>query len=343
MATDEKKVSQPEILDDRKRKSVDRLRQLKQELDKLSETQAYPGLTIIAAGSLARLEASEFSDIDMFFFTSEKVEDPRTKELKLFGKLIDVIDRLGFPKFSRDCQYLSIMSTEDMFDNLGSSIDDHQNFFTARMLLLLESKCLYGEEQYENLIDSVIKYYYRDYNQHETNFRPTFLLNDICRYWKTILLNYENRISKKKNEKHGELSESEEERVKRKVHNFKLKYSRVTTCFATICAIGSLEPPVNSDKIKSLVYMTPRERLEEIPKRMPGTREIVEKLLEKYSFFIHKTGLSEPALNQEFADPDNAKILFRNANEFGDLMFQLLEEIDKQSSSDIKLIRHLVI
>lgn len=340
MAKEEQKVSQPEILDDRRTKSLDRLDQLKKELEKLSETQAYPGLTIIAAGSLARLEASEFSDIDMFFFTSGKVEEPRTKELKLFGKLIDVIDNLGFPKFSRDCQYLSIMSTEDMFDHLGSSNDDHQNFFTARMLLLLESKCLYGEEEYENLIDSVVKYYYRDYNQHEKDFKPTFLLNDICRYWKTILLNYENRISKRKND---DLPENEEERIKRKVHNFKLKYSRVTTCFATICAIGSLESPVNSDKIKGLVHMTPRERLEEIPKRVPETREIVEELLEKYSFFIHKTGLSEPALNQEFADPDNAKILFDNANEFGDLMFRLLEEIDQQTSPELKLIRHLVI
>lgn len=343
MGKEEKTISQPNILEKRENRSLDRLKDLEKELGNLEETQAYSGLTIIAAGSLARLEASEFSDIDMFFFTSEDVDDPRTKELKLFGKLINVIDQLGFPKFSSDCKYLSIISSKDMFKNLGSSDDDHQNFFTARMLLLLESKCLYGEREYEKLIDSVIKYYYRDYDQHSENFRPKFLLNDICRYWKTILLNYENKISKKKPTHQCANEESEEERIKRKVHNFKLKYSRVTTCFATISAIGALEPPVDSNKIKSLIYMTPRERLAEIPKHLPETKQIVEDLLGKYSSFIHKTGLSEDKLNELFEDQDNAQKLFNEANEFGDLMFDLLEKIDQQTSSEIKLIRHLVI
>ncbi len=342
MSINEGISSQPDILKDRKIYSIKRLEELKEKLSNLSETEAYPGLTIIAAGSLARHEASKYSDIDMFFFTSaEKVEDPRTKELRLFGKMIDVIDDLGFPKFSRDCRYLNIISTNEMFKNLGSPTDDHQNFFTARMLLLLESKCLYGDKEYEKLINSVIDYYYKDFDQHEKNFKPTFLLNDICRYWKTILLNYENKRVLENRQDHN--LENPREKTKRKVQNYKLKYSRVTTCFATVCAIGSLEPPVNSERIKELIRMTPRERLEQIPKNLPNTIDIVENLLKKYSVFIEKTGLSEDSINREFENKEKVEALFEGANEFGNLMFELLEKIDEETSSDIKLVRHLVI
>lgn len=342
MITDEKTPHQPEILETRKAYSINRLDELTKKLAKSDETKAYPGLTIIAAGSLARHEASQFSDIDMFFFTSnDDIDDPRTKELRLFGKMIEIIEELKFPKFSRDCRYLSIISTKDMFANLGSPIDDHLNFFTARMLLLLESKCLYGEEEYEKLIEDVIDYYYKDYDQHALDFKPTFLLNDICRYWKTILLNYENKRVLGSPERQD--NESNAEKIKRRVQNYKLKYSRVTTCFATICAIGSMEPPVSSEKIKELILMTPRERLEQIPKNLPETNEIVSELLEKYSTFIEKTGLSEKDLNQEFEKKSNVETLFKGANEFGDLMFLLLKKIDDESSSDIKLVRHLVI
>ncbi|QFS88100.1 MULTISPECIES: nucleotidyltransferase domain-containing protein [unclassified Marinobacter] len=342
MSMNESSLRQPDILKDRKDYSIKRLDELKGELSKLSETRAYPRLTIIAAGSLARHEASKHSDIDMFFFTAaEEIEDPRTKELRLFGKIIDVVDELGFPKFSRDCKYLNIISTNEMFKNLGSPTDDHQNFFTARMLLLLESKFLYGETEYNELIDSVIDYYYKDFDQHENNFKPTFLLNDICRYWKTILLNYENKRTPNYND--GQIQENSRDRTKRKVQNYKLKYSRVITCFATICAIGSLEPPVSSQKIKELIRMTPRERLEQIAKNLPNTAGLINDILKKYSVFIEKTGLSEEDINKEFENKERVEALFKGANHFGDLMFDLLEKIDKETSSDIKLIRHLVI
>jgi hypothetical protein len=331
--------NQLKVIKERETYSQGKLSELRCELKKLDETKKFDGLSIIGAGSFARLEASPYSDIDMFFFSEKNVEDleePRTKKLRLFGKMIQIVEDLNFPKFSRDCEFLQILSIDEMLKNLGSPSDDHENYFTARMLLLLESKWLFGETAYDLLIEKVVDNYFKDKKDHEEDFRPTFLLNDICRYWKTILLNYENRRDAK-----GEITEFK--KTKRKVQNYKLKYSRMTTCFATVCAIGSLPPPVTRDQIIELIKMTPRERLQMIPEKLKNTQKLVDELIEMYSDFLRMTGLPESELHEKFENLEKTTSLFEKANKFGDLMFELLKEIDKKSPPNNKLVRHLVI
>ncbi|WP_141201875.1 MULTISPECIES: hypothetical protein [unclassified Marinobacter] len=320
------------VIKNRKDHSTKKINELRHALGKTPEVTEYPNLTIIGAGSFSRLEASEFSDIDMFFFANpDKLEDPRTKELKLFGKLIQVISDLKFPKFSGDCEYLDILSIDKMFDILGSPTDDHQNYFTARMLLILESQWLYNEAEYEKLIERVIDYYFKDSELHKDDFRPIFLLNDICRYWKTILLNYEYR------------RKDDESKTKKKVHNYKLKYSRMMTCFATVCAIGAMPTSTNKEEVVKLIKMTPRERLEKVPKWLPNAQSMVNNLITKYSVFLDMTGLSKTELHQRFATENNGSKLLEEANEFGDAMFELIKFIDKEKNFELGLVRHLVI
>jgi hypothetical protein len=131
-----------------------------------------------------------------FFFTScgqEELKEPRTRKLRMFAKIIEIADGMGFPKFSNDCEYLDLLRTEDIPSNLGGRIDDHANYFTARMLFLLESRCLYGEEMFNTITANVVASYFTDFPDHRKTFQPIFLMNDICRYWKTMLLNYEHK------------------------------------------------------------------------------------------------------------------------------------------------------
>lgn len=330
-----KAISSTEIIETREKYSKLRLDMLKSKIEDLKEVTKYPSLTIITAGSFARLEASEYSDIDMFFFYNSqgKIDEPRTLEIRLFGRMIELIDELKFPKFSKDCQYLSVLKIDDMLAHLGSPIDDHQNYFTARMLLILESKCLYGEGGYIKIIDDVLEKYYKDYPRHKDDFEPTFLLNDICRYWKTILLNYENKRN----------IENDDEKIKRKVQNFKLKFSRMTTCFATVCAIGSLPRPVTKEALIELINMTPRERLQRTAEHIKDSKDIIVDLLNQYSWFLEKTGLSQEHLHKEFEDKGNTEQLFEKASQYGDSMFKLLQLIDEKNNSKAGLIRHLVI
>jgi predicted nucleotidyltransferase len=326
----------PPIHEQRAAYSRSRLVELQRELGKLSELQSFPALTVFAAGSYARLEASEHSDIDLFFVKmGGEVVERNTKELRLFGKIIEIADRLHYPKFSNDCQYLAVLNSEDIAKNLGSPTDDHENYFTARMLLLLEGHCLYGEQVYEKLMAEMVNAYFQDYPDHRHTFQPVFLLNDICRYWKTLLLNYEHRRLPR-------TADMEAARTRQKVRNFKLKYSRMTTCFASIGALGSYQAPVAEEQVVALAKMTPRQRLESISIRVPAARSAVADVLGRYNWFLEMTGLSVGELEDRFSDKQKRTEMFREANEYGDAMYRLLQALDA-ANKRMKLLRYLVI
>ncbi|WP_104190539.1 nucleotidyltransferase domain-containing protein [Cryobacterium sp. Y82] len=314
-----------------------RLSELKDQVGAAVEGVELEGLTIFTAGSFARLEAGEFSDVDLFFTyhpTGNAVQSRRTNELKLFGRLIDLVEKLGFPAFSNDAQYLETHNVEDILKYLGGPIDDAHNHFTLRMLLLLESKCIYGKDEYEAALKNIIQSYYRDFPRHEHSFQPWFLLNDIMRYWKTLLLNYEN----KRND-----GDSEEAKLSRRVKNFKLQFSRMTTCFATIAALGSFSDIPTEEDVFQLTLRTPQDRLQLVKDKLPELNSTIESLLSEYSWFLEQTSLSTEALRAKFVDRDDRTQMFSRAEAYGSKMFGLLDEIGKLRGMSPDLIRYLVI
>lgn len=326
---------------ERAKHSQERLTQLSARLDQLPEVSTFPDLTIFGAGSYARLEASQYSDIDLFFLRRGKrsdLTDPNTKCLRLWGSVIDLVEQMQFPKLSNDCQYLVLLHSEDMKLKLGSPTDDHENFFTARMLLLLESKCLHGLDTYSAIVAEIVSSYFKDFPDHPQTFQPIFLLNDICRFWKTMLLNYEN----KRNLPSGSNADLEVRKTRQKVRNFKLKFSRMTTCFASIAALGSYRAPVSEAQVVEITKLTPRERLEGIPTHVPSAASAVNDVLARYSWFLEMTSLPTAELEQHFFDKKQRGEMFRQAGEYGDTMFKLLQAIDA-SHHPSTLLRTLVI
>lgn len=330
--------------------SLTHLNQLKNGFANLPATSKIPELTIFAAGSYARQEASEFSDIDLFFLTSKKqqeIPELNTNSLRLFGQVIEAVEALDFPSFSNDGQYLVLLHTDDILENLGGRTDDHQNYFTARMLLLLEGHCLYGERVFDEVTTKIVESYFQDFPDHRDNFHPRFLLNDICRFWKTLLLNYENKRRFKSLAGLIELDEAakkeqEKLKIKQKVRNFKLKYSRMTTCFATIAALGSHPDKIEAQTVLDLTKNTPYQRLALIPRSLPDTEAVVTEILDSYAWFLDQTGLSTETLDEKFSDEERRTEMFSRAKNYGDLMFSLLTIIDEKRP-ELRLFRNLVI
>ena len=328
------------VADVRAQQSKQRLDQLRQRMAQIAVLQDFPSLTVYGVGSYARLEASEHSDLDLFFLTAAElsdIDDPRTKSLRLFGEIITIAQQLGFPKFSNDCAYLEFLSTEDMLKNLGNPKDDHQNYFTARMLLLLESHCLHNRECFDSVIRRIVQSYFKDYPDHPETFWPFFLLNDIGRFWKTLLLNYEHKRRQDPSDRVQEII-----KTRQKVKNFKLKYSRLTTCFASIVALGSRSAPVTEEEVFQLTKLTPRQRLESVKDHLPGVATEVDEVLGQYGWFLEMTGLSTTDLESHFVDKGQRIEMFRRAREYGDAVFALLQRID-QSNDNLKLLRFLVV
>jgi predicted nucleotidyltransferase len=316
--------------------SQKRLTELSTRLSRLNELKGFPKLTIFGAGSYARLEASEHSDIDMFFLDAapqRELQEPKTSRIRLFAKIIDIVKEMDFPKFSNDGEFLEILHTDDMLVKLGGRHDDYENHFTTRMLLLLESKCIFHEDIYRRTIETLVRSYFRDYPRHRKDFRPIFLMNDIMRYWKTLCLNYEHK------RRHGGQRLPRRSVVKQKVKNFKLKYSRMTTCFASIAYLSSQVKAITEEDVVRLVGLTPRERLEYVSIHFPAAKPLIREIQDKYCWFLQMTGLPTEALEAHFSDKVKRQRIFDRANNYGDSMFRLLQFVDKRSH----VFRYLVI
>lgn len=321
------------IFDDRRTYSLERIEGLQTRIAQEAARIDLTGLTIFTVGSYGRLEASPFSDIDLFFVYgsgASKIER-RTNELRLFGRLIDVVEELDFPKLSNDAQYLQSHQTRKVLKYLGSPADDWRNYFTTRMLLLLERRPLYGAEDYDAILAEILGSYYRDYPRHEDNFRPWFLLNDIMRFWKTLLLNYENKRN----------TERRTDDPKPRVKNFKLKFSRATTCFATVCAVGSAIGPVDEAVLTDIVTATPRERLLRVCADRPDLQPSVELVLDDYAWFLAQTALPTDELDDLFRGDASRREMFRRAQTYAERLYALIHAIDKDGET--KLLRALVL
>lgn len=143
--------------------------------------------------------------------------------------------------------------------------------------------------------------------------------------------------------KRGGSGYSEEQKTKQKVKNFKLKFSRMTTCFASIASICSYKIPIKEEQIIEQIRLTPHQRLESILTRIPQAEDAVQEILNLYAFFLEKTGLPVDKLDSHFSDKQKRTDMFRMANEYGASMYRLLQVLDECQEDNFKFLRYLVI
>jgi hypothetical protein len=227
---------------------------------------------------------------------------------------------LGFPKFTGDGRYLDHHSVYDFISTLGTEKDDVANTFTARLLLLLESQSLVEDAVYEEIVREVIKSYWRDYDDHPSNFMPAFLANDILRLWRTFCVNYEARTERK----------PDHEKAKGKLKNYKLKHSRILTCYSAILFLLQTyvqKGTVSPEDVFAMVKLTPTLRLDWLRASNSRTAEIVGMLFDQYDQFLITTNAEESFLLKKFAQKDDARQLSKDAVTLGNLMFDALQPV----------------
>ena len=290
---------------------------------------------VYLTGSFAREEASAYSDLDLFIVGGSDEDDGkearrlrRLDEICIKAELIKAIHLAGIPDFSGDGEYLVHYTTRELVKHLGQPHDDSSNTFTARLLLLLESKPLLGRATYDEAINDVVASYWRDYQDHPTDFVPAFLVNDILRLWRTFCVNYEARTS----------TQPKEKKAKRKLKNFKLKHSRLLTCYSALAYllhVHTVRRTVTPGDVVELVRMTPTERIERLAQERESAKGHVDKIIEAYEAFLKQTDSNESDLVERFRDKRASRQLFEQANELGNLMYDLLRSIDEQGDSPL--------
>ena len=321
------------LVEERTQWSQAKIIALQEAVTALPDVTTHTDLCIYVTGSFGRLEASAHSDLDLFFIKetgSDQEPMSRIHKTLMDASLISECRKLTFPDFSGDGEYLEVHYLEAMRQHLGGRRDDYDNLFTARLLLLLESLPIYNEPLYDRVLQEITKSYFRDYEGHAKDFRPTFLVNDIIRFWKTLCLNYEHS-------RNTLPSEDTEAINKSQLKNLKLKFSRMLTCFSLVIPLavprGSIDPP----ECVSLMKERPLERLRKVAAEFnQGT--LWESLVEDYAWFLESTGRPRDEVLEWIGRPVSRKEVEEHASSFGDTMYQLLAAV-----SDKSTMRYLVI
>ena len=219
---------------------------------------------------------------------------------------------MGFPDPSKGGEYWDFISKEDLLD-IGSRNEDFNNSFTTRLLLILESKPLFNEEGYEELIAETVKRYFVDYEEHQGEFYPLFLMNDILRYWYTLTLNYEYR------------RDDRDDINKKNWKRLKLKYARLVTCFSMLACL--YRKNITPQYVINCIKMTPIERLEYLSESSETVRGIVIKIIEEYNWFLDL----RQDTNNGFDEAQKRQEAFERAERFHNLVVnELMGEVSKQ-------------
>lgn len=150
-----------------------------------------PDVSLVAFGSLARLEWTSGSDVDWTLL----VDGPSDPEH--FALTRDIELRLRdaqFPGVGSSGTFGAMASSFELIHYIGGSEDSNQNM-TRRVLLLLESISLSDSVVHERVLRGILKRYIQTDPAVSTASRgqfrvPLFLLNDIVRLWRTIAVDY---------------------------------------------------------------------------------------------------------------------------------------------------------
>ena len=322
------------LLTSRQERSLSRLEQLRSQISCLDSLAALPNLCIYVTGSFGRLEASQYSDLDLFFIDSgHSAAQPVSRIAKtlLDADLIRTVRRLGFPEFSNDAEYLSIHYLQDIKNSLGGREDDFKNYFTARLLLLLESRVLYNDDNYRHVIEQIIQSYYRDYHDHETGFLPVFLINDVIRFWRTLCLNYEHRRNRPPDDDYR--------RNKSHLDNLKLKFSRLLICHSAIALLSINRGVLGPDDLLNIVQLSPLQRLDRIAEIEPEANVYIGNMKTRYSWFLEKTGYEKAAVFDWISDRDSRSEAFESGRQFAHEMYNVLQKV----TNGTDIMRYLVV
>lgn len=297
---------------------------------------------VYATGSFGRLEAGKRSDLDLFIVVSTHVIDKNGSsqevsrlggidEIKLKGCLIAAVESNDIVEFDGDGRYLESHRDKDYTRWLGTREDDYRNTLTGRMLLLLESKCLVGEDLYGCLIGEVIDEYFKDFVGNESSFIPAFFVNDVLRMWRTFCVNYESR------RRRG----GSDSRIK----NLKLKYSRMLTCYSAVLKVLYVyvtKGTVTPQDVRNIVEMTPIERLEAVVNECQdqSVNEVVGLIISSYADFlklVHKD--KEDAFADFIANERDWK---ERSYQFGRNFAEALSKVNKLNQQNNALYRMIV-
>ena len=257
--------------------SYQKLTEFNQELNNKLKQQ---DISIVAAGSFGRLDASPESDLDYMILADQR--DDKLEEVKHIT--IEICQKLNIKTPNPSGVFSEIIPLNEMVDEIGSN-EDNMTKLAQRMLLLMESRTLYNDEKFRDVIKRILERYLGDVITDPTK-ECVFFLNDLIRYFRSICVNYQFNVWK--------------EEQKWGMRNLKLRHSRVLIYAGLLFLILNASKGSKIGKSK-LNYML--ERMELTPLEKIANVYIdcgdhsLKRVLGIYNTFMHK--MSDPRIRND--------------------------------------------
>ncbi len=288
--------------------------------------------TVYVTGSGGRGDMGAASDLDPYVVGVDAVTVPAHSENAadvIAAALRHAVKRAGLPELDAEGKYARLVTAEPLFEHLGSPKDDQTDALTKRMLLLLESRSLVNEGAYGRLVGKTIDAYWKNAEQHPSDYLPIVLVNDIVRYWRIVLLNHESRLREKSKKA---LFSSQEEMALRRYGSYKLRVPRCLSCFSALAYLLALTPTepahVRREDIIRMVGMTPTERLEQLRGNPNAPAETLDALRELYAAYLQRTDGGKTELTDGLrSDATIVRDVSQDGKEFTRHMFHLIQTL----------------
>lgn len=226
---------------------------------------------IAVAGSYGRMEASEQSDIDyIIIFKESNIDAKLVKNIR--EKIKAIAEELSIVMPNPEGVFSQTLSRDMIVEDIGNK-DENLTVLAQRMLLLMESKAIYNEELFKEVVTQILKKYLKFVISDPTK-EALFLLNDLIRYFRSIAVNYEYSFGK--------------DNQKWTLRNVKLRHSRVVIYAGLLLLImdASKDRKDKFQYFENHIHLTPIERIVTVYTNNNDFNYV--KLLGAYNMFLNK-------------------------------------------------------
>ncbi len=275
---------------------------------------------VVLSGSLARLDASPQSDVDLIVVLRDEALGDEERASNAVSVVWQRLESLGLREPQGGGVFAKPTSRQQLCDGPRGVVAENVDIFGKRIQLLLEARPIFGGEECMQLQRDILQRYADHPFAHRADELWGYLTDDLIRYWRSY------RVWRQWDIKTGNGGWY--------LRNLKLRHSRLVTYAALLlaCVADTIEKP-SVESLLELLRLPPLERLHYVDQQL-GVGAVAA-VCQYYDSFLHQ--INDAAHRNAFEDatPSTPQQALDEADE---QFAHLLDNSDQLRTALVRLI-----